>query len=127
MRKHILALMAGGLLMGSVGAATAQEMALRSDEPLTKPKNALMVFTEKGDRALSPTALSTIRTAADKARDGRTVMLTGSPRDIVPVRDELVRQGVSASLIVNHSDTASPMPRARDGLDAVDRHVQITF
>ena len=104
MRKHILGLMAGGLLMSVAGVAAAQDVAVATTAPIAKPNGNLVVFTENGDHVLSSTALTTIRAAADKARDGRIVTLSGNPRSIGLLRDELVRHGVSASSIVAHND-----------------------
>ena len=127
MRKHILAVTAGGLLLGAAGIASAQDVAVATPAP-PAPKSTVVVFTEKGDRALSPTALASIRSAAGKARDAHVVMLSGSPRTMGVVRDELVRQGVSASSIVARNDAASPLPKPHDGLsDPADRHVEIAF
>ena len=59
MRKYTLALLAGSLLMGAAGVATAQDLATAT----VPSKSDFMVFTEKGSHALSPTAIATIRGA----------------------------------------------------------------
>jgi hypothetical protein len=124
MRNSTLALLVGGLSLGTAGIAAAQDLA----EAVPAPKGALMVFTEKGDRALSPTAVHAIHQAADKARAARSVTLTGSPQDVATVRAQLVRDGVPARAIVARNDAGTPLPRTRDGLsDPAERHVAITF
>ena len=123
MRKYTLALLAGGLLMGVAGAATAQELATA----VPSPKSEFMVFTEKGSHALSPTAMATLRSAVDEARGARQVTLTGSPENVAAVKSELMRQGVPANAIVARNDAGSPLPKAGDGLDPSDRRVSITF
>ena len=123
MRKYTLALLAGGLLMGVAGAATAQDMAMA----VPSPKSEFMIFTEKGSHALSPTALSTIRSAVSEARNARQVTLTGSPENVAAVKSELLRQGVPANAIVARNDAGSPLPKVGDGLDPSDRRVSITF
>ena len=123
MRKYTLALLAGGLLMGVAGAATAQELATA----VPSPKSEFMVFTEKGSHTLSPTAMATIRSAVTDARSARQVTVTGSPENVAAVKGELVRQGVPANAIVARNDTGSPLPKAGDGLDPSDRRVSITF
>lgn len=126
MRKLVSVFLAAGLLSGAAGATMAQDLAVAVPAP--KAASAFVVFTEKGDAALSPTALATVRSAADKARDGRVITLAGSPRDMLTVRDELIRQGVSASAIVARNDDGAPLPKAADGLsDPAARHVQITL
>jgi hypothetical protein len=123
MRKYTLALLAGGLLMGVAGAATAQDLAMA----VPSPKSEFMIFTEKGSHALSPTALSTIRSAVSEARNARQVTLTGGPENVAAVKSELLRQGVPANAIVARNDAGSPLPKVGDGLDPSDRRVSITF
>jgi hypothetical protein len=124
MRKYTLALLAGSLLVGIAGVASAQDLATA----VVPSKSELMVFTEKGSHALSPTAMATIRTAVNDARSARQVTLTGSPENVAAVKSELVRQGVPANAIVARNDASSPLPKAGDGLsDPSDRRVAITF
>ena len=123
MRKYTLALLAGGLLMGVAGAATAQDLAMA----VPSPKSEFMVFTEKGSHALSPTAMATIRSAVTDARSARQVTLTGGPENVAAVKSELLRQGVPANAIVARNDAGSPLPKVGDGLDPSDRRVSITF
>src|SRR5262249_13349763 len=115
---------AGGLLMGATGMASAQDIATA----VAPSKSEFMVFTEKGNHALSPTAVATIRSAVSDARSARQVTLTGSAASVAAVKGELVRQGVPASAIVARNDLGTPLPKAGDGLgDASDRGVAITF
>ena len=122
MRKYTLALVAGSLVMGAVGVASAQDLA----SAVGPSKSEFMVFTEKGSHTLSPTAVATIRSAVTDARSARQVTLTGSPENVAAVKGELVRQGVPANAIVARTDLGSPLPKA-DGLDPSDRRVSITF
>jgi hypothetical protein len=123
MRKYTLALVAGSLLMGAAGVASAQDLATA----VVPSKSEFMVFTEKGSHALSPTAMATIRNAVGEARSARQVTLTGSPENVAAVKSELVRQGVPATAIIARNDASSPLPKAGDGLDPSDRRVSITF
>jgi uncharacterized protein involved in exopolysaccharide biosynthesis len=124
MRKYTLALVAGGLLMGAAGVAAAQELATA----VPSPKSEFMVFTEKGNHALSPTAITTIRSAVSAARSASQVTLIGSPESVAAVKHELVREGVPADAIVARNDLGAPLPKAGDGLsDAADRRVAISF
>jgi hypothetical protein len=122
MRKYTLALLAGSLLMGTAGVASAQDLASAA----VPSKSEFMVFTEKGSHTLSPTAMATIRSAVADARSARQVTVTGSPDNVAAVKGELVRQGVPANAIVARNDTGSPLPKV-DGLDPSDRRVSITF
>ena len=124
MRNYTLALVAGSLLMGTAGAALAQDVATA----VVPSKSEFMVFTEKGSYALSPTAMATIRSAVADARSAHRVTLTGSPESVAAVKSELVRQGVPANAIVARNEAGSPLPRTGDGLgDAADRGVSIAF
>ena len=124
MKQSLQAFLASVVLMGVAGNALAQDVAIA----VTEPKRSTVVFTEKADRALSPTALATIRSAADRARDGRVVMLSGNPRDMIAVREALVRQGVSASAIVTVNDGRVPLPKPQDGSsDPAERRVEIAL
>jgi hypothetical protein len=124
MQKYTLALVAGSLLMGAAGVASAQDLATA----VVPSKSEFMVFTEQGSHALSSTAMATIRSAVGEARSARQVTLTGSPENVAAVKSELMRQGVPANAIVARNDAGSPLPKAGDGLsDPSDRRVAITF
>lgn len=123
MRKYTLALVAGSLLTGVAGVASAQDLATA----VAPSKSEFMVFTEQGSHALSPTAIATIRSAVNGARGAR-VTLTGSPENVAAVKDELVRQGVPNSSIVARNDLGAPLPNAGDGVsDPSNRRVSISF
>jgi hypothetical protein len=123
MRNFTLALMAGGLLIGAAGVASAQEVATA----VPSPKSEFMVFTEKGSHTLSPTAMSTIRSAVNDAQGAHKITLTGKPESVAAVKGELVREGVPEHAIVARNEV-SPLPKASDGLsDAADRGVSISF
>ena len=123
MRKYTLALLAGSLVVGVVGVASAQDLA----NAAVPSKSEFMVFTEQGSHALSPTAIATIRSAVNDARGAR-VTLTGTPESVAAVKNELVRQGVPTSSIVARNDLGTPLPSAGDGLsDASSRRVAISF
>ncbi len=120
MKKIGMALLAGGLLMGTAVTAMAQDVAAL----VPPPKSEFMVFADRGSHALSPTAVATVRAAANSATG--KVTLVGRSEDAAQVKDELVRQGVRADAIVVKSDAGVPLPKARDGLiDPTDRRVTI--
>jgi hypothetical protein len=121
MRKFTIALLTGGLVMGSAAAASAQDLATA----VPTSKSEFMVFADRG-AALSPTALAIIRNAASEAKSARQVTLTGRSEDVARVKEELVKQGVPAQAIVVQRDAHAPLPKAGDGLsDAADRRVEI--
>jgi len=124
MRLYTVAFLGGVLIMGATDVAAGRDLAMAG----TAPKSEFVVFTEKGSRALSASAIGTIRSALDKARGARQVTLTGRPQNVAAVKNELVRQGVSANAIIARNDIGAPLPKAGDGLsDPADRRVEITF
>lgn len=122
MKKIGMAIVAGGLLMGTAVTAMAQDVAAL----VPPPKSEFMVFADRGSHGLSPTAVSTIRAAANNAGTARQVTLIGRGEDAARVKDELVRQGVRADAIVVKNEVGAPLPKPGDGLsDPTDRRVTI--
>jgi hypothetical protein len=120
MALHGLAVLLGGLV--ATGAMAQTQMA--SVEPLAK--RDFLVFADKGGH-LSPTAASTVRTAAAEA-GGARVTLIGRPENVAPVKAELQRNGVSANAIVVKTETVMSVARTKDGLsNPADRKVEIKF
>jgi len=118
-----MAILAGGLLIGTVGAATGQNLA----SAVPAPAKEYVVFADRGS-ALSPTAAATVRTAASEASGARQITLVGRPENIAPVKGELVRHGVSPQAIVVKQEARAPIPKPSDGLsDPIDRRVEIKF
>jgi len=118
-----MAILAGGLLVGTAGIASAQNMA----SAVPAPKSDYIVFADRGS-ALSPTAAATVRTVATEASGARQVTLIGRPENIAPVKGELLRNGVSPKSIVVQQEARAPIAKPADGLsDPIDRRVEIRF
>jgi hypothetical protein len=123
MRNLSMAILAGGLLVGVAGVATAQDVA--SAVPV--PKKDVVVFADRGS-ALSPTAAATVRAAATEASGAQQVTLVGRPENIAAVKGELIRHGVSPEVIVAKQEARAPIAKPADGLsDPIDRRVEIKF
>jgi hypothetical protein len=123
MRNLGMAILAGGLLVGTAGVATAQNMA----SAVPAPTKDYVVFADRGS-ALSPTAAAMVRTAASEASSARQVTLIGRPENVAPVKGELVRYGVAPQAIVVKQEARASVPRPADGLsDPIDRRVEIRF
>ncbi len=123
MRNLSMAILAGGLLVGMTGVATAQNVA----SAVPGPKNEFVVFADKGS-VLSPTAAATVRTAASEASTAPQITLIGRPENIAPVKGELIRQGVSPQAILVKQEARAPIAKPADGLsDPIDRKVEIKF
>jgi hypothetical protein len=124
MRNFTYALLAGGLLSGIAGGAFAQDVA----SAVPAPKSEYMVFTQKANHELSPTATATLQAVAHKARGAGQITLTGSKANVAEVKAALMREGVSADSIVARNEAAPQLPKAGDGLsDPAERGVAITF
>ena len=122
MRYSGIAILVGGLL--AAGGVAAQTNIATAVPP---PKGEFVVFADKGS-ALSPTALATLRTAANEANGARQVTLVGRTENVAPVKGELMRQGVPAQAIKVRSESGAPIAKAGDGLsDPIDRRVEIKF
>jgi len=118
-----MAILAGGLLVGTAGLATAQNMA----SAVPAPSKEYVVFADRGS-ALSPTAEATVRSAANEASGARQVTLVGRVENTAPVKGELIRQGVAPQAIVVKQEARSPIAKSMDGLsDPIDRRVEIKF
>ena len=116
---HGMALLAGGLI--ATGAMAQTQMA----SAVPAPQRDVLVFADKGGQ-LSPTAVSTVRSAAAEA--GPRVTLVGRPENVAPVRAELERHGVPAQAIVVKTDASAPVAKTADGLsNPADRKVEIKF
>ena len=115
-----LAALLGGLLATSAMAQTQMASAVPA------PPRDVLVFADKGGQ-LSPTAASTVRTAAAEAKTSG-VTLIGRPQNVAPVKAELVRHGVPAKAIVVKTEAGSTVAKTADGLSSpTDRKVEIKF
>jgi len=123
MRNLGVAILAGGLLVGMAGVATAQNLA----SAVSAPKKEFVVFADRGS-SLSATATATVRTAATEASGAPLVTLIGRPENIAPVKGELIRHGVAPEAIVVKQEARAPIAMPTDGLsDPIDRRVEIVF
>lgn len=123
MRNLGMVLLAGGLLVGAAGVATAQNLA----SAVPDPTKDIVVFADHGS-SLSPTAAAAVRSAATEASSARQVTLIGRPENVAPVKSELVRHGVSPQAIVVQREARAPIAKPADGLsDPIDRRVEIKY
>jgi hypothetical protein len=123
MRTKSIALHGIAILAGSMVATGAMAQGqLASAVP--GPQREMLVFTDKGGQ-LSPTAVATVRTAAQASS---RVTLVGRLETVAAVKAELQRQGVPAQAIVVKPDGNAPVAKTADGLsNPVDRKVEIKF
>lgn len=123
MRNIGMVMLAGGLLVGTAYAATAQNLA----SAVPAPAKEYVVFADRGS-ALSPTAAAMVRAAANEASSARQVTLIGRAENVAAVKSELVRYGVAPQAIVVKQETRVSFAKPADGLsDPIDRRVEIKF
>ena len=123
MRNLGVAILAGGMMIGTAGAAMAQNIATA----VPAPAKEYVVFADRG-HSLSPTATAIVHNAAMEASDARKITLTGRAENVVQVKNELIRQGVAPQTIVVKQEARAPIAKPVDGLsDPIDRRVEIRF
>ena len=122
MRNKGTALPGIAIFAGLIATGAMAQTQLATAVPA--PQREVLVFPDKGGY-LSPTALSTVRTAAEA---GSRVTLVGQPENVAPVKAELQRHGVPAQAIVVKVDASAPVGQTADGLsNPADRKVEIKF
>ena len=114
----------GGLLLAPISAAMGQSTNVAY---ASAPRTEYVVFFDSNGEL--PTAASkTIHQAVKAARSADTVRITGHTDHAKAVKNELVRQGISAESIVISHEAGSPLPKPADGLkDPLTRRVAISF
>lgn len=123
MRNLGMAILAGGIAIGTAGAAMAQNVATA----VPAPAKEYVVFADRG-HSLSPTATATVHNAAMEASDARKIILTGRAENVAQVKSELIRQGIAPQTIVVKQEARTPIAKPVDGLsDPIERRVEIRF
>jgi outer membrane protein OmpA-like peptidoglycan-associated protein len=127
MQKLSIAALLGSLLAVPLSGAMSQSTDQASAYTLSRsPHGEYIVFFDSGSNRLSPLAIETVRSAAQAARSARTIELEGRADYTNAVKQELVRQGVSADAISVHSATNRPLQKV-GASDPIDRRVEIRF
>ncbi len=115
-------ILAGGLFMGVGATASAQDLAMAT----AGPAKQFVVFANKDNHTLSPTALNIVRQAASEAGRADKVTLVGRAEETAAVKAALVRQGVPDAAIAVRHEAWAPIAQPSDGLsDPIGRGVQI--
>ena len=126
MRNVGIAVIVGGLIVGMAATASAQQPAQELAMATAGPTKDFVVFANKDNHTLSPTALKIVRQAASEAGRADKVTLVGRADETAAVKAALVRQGVPSEAIAVHREARAPIARPSDGLsDSIDRGVQI--
>ena len=121
MRNTGIAIVVGGLILGTAAAASAQELAMATPGP----SSAFVVFANPDGRTLSPTALNIVRKAASETGNAK-VTLVGRATETAAVKAALERQGVPGDAIAVRHEARAPIAQASDGLgNTADRGVEI--
>ena len=123
MQKHrIVAVMLGGLFLASPAMAQSTHLAYATGEP----RSEYMVFLEKNNQ-LPPSAAPMVVKAIDAAKAGKTVHLVGRADQADVVKQEMIRNGVSAGAIVVAREPGKPLPKVDALSDTGNRKVEIKY
>jgi hypothetical protein len=127
MKKLSIAVLLGSLLAVPLSGAMGQSTEQASAYTLSpSPRGEYIVFFDSKGNRLSPLAIETVRSAAQAARSAGTIELEGRADYANTVKQELVRQGVSADAISVHPATHRPLQKV-GASDPIDRRVEIRF
>ena len=122
MRNVGIAVIVGGLVLGTAATASAQELAMAT----AGPTKQFVVFANRDNHTLSPTALNIVRQAASQAAKADKVTLVGRADETAAVKAALEHQGVPGAAIAVRHEARAPISQPRDGLsDPTDRRVEI--
>jgi hypothetical protein len=123
MRKLSIAVVLGGLAMMPF-TAMSQNMA---SAPNAAPKADHILFMENGNK-VPASAMSTVRSAAEAAKEQKSVRVEGRADVANAVKQELVKQGAPADKISVRAVAAKPLTKVGDGVsDPTERKVEIKF
>ncbi|TAJ39806.1 MAG: hypothetical protein EPO67_00640 [Reyranella sp.] len=123
MRKLCISVVIGGLAMMPL-SAMSQNMA---SAPNAAPKADHMLFVENGNK-VPASAMGTVRSAAEAAKEQKTVRVEGRADAANAVKQELVKQGAPADKISVRPVAAKPLMKVGDGLsDPTERKVEIKY
>lgn len=111
-----------GLACAPLGAM-AQDLAFASNAPVSDR----LVFMGPSDVRVPPSAIETIRSAADAAKS-TPVLIEGRADRASAVKQELIRQGAPAEAITVRPTPTRPLAQVGDGIDdPTERRVNIRF
>jgi hypothetical protein len=123
MQKYrIAAIMLGGLFLASPAMAQSTHLAYATGEP----RSEYMVFLEKGN-VLPESALPLIGKASKAAKAGKTIHLMGRADQAEIVKQEMIREGAPANVIVVAREPAKALPKVDSLSDTASRKVEIKY
>ena len=124
MRKYsIVSVLVGGLILAPAAMAQSTHLAYATGEP----RSEYMVFLDKGN-IVPAVATSTLRTAAEAAKAGKTVHVVGRGDQAEVVKQELIREGAPSSAINVANEPQKPLPAPAGNIaDPATRKVEIKF
>jgi hypothetical protein len=123
MQKYrIAAIMLGGLFLASPAMAQSTHLAYATGEP----RSEYMVFLEKGN-VLPESAIPMVSKATKAAKTGKTIHLVGRADQAEIVKQEMIREGAPASVIVVAREPAKALPKVDSLGDTASRKVEIKY
>lgn len=125
MQKISTAIVIGSLVLVPLSAMSQNLASAPNAVPVAKSDH--MLFMERGTSRVPPSAMETIRSAADAARSS-PVRIEGRAEYANAVKQELLRYGAPAGAITVDPSPVPPLVKAGDGVtDPTDRGVTIRF
>ena len=125
MQKISIALAIGGIALIPLSAIAQDLASVPAATPVVRSSH--MVFMESDSTRVPSSAMETVRSAADAARQA-PIRIEGRADYANAVKRELVRQGAPAAAVSIRAVPAQPLPKAGDGLAVTtDRGVTLTF
>jgi hypothetical protein len=121
-KYRIAAVVLGGLFLASPVMAQNTNLAYATGEP----RSEYMVFLEKGN-VLPESAVPMVNKASKAAKAGKTIHLLGRADQAEIVKQEMIREGAPANLIVVAREPVKTLPKVDSLGDAASRKVEIKY
>jgi hypothetical protein len=121
-KYRIAAVVLGGLFLASPVMAQSTNLAYATGEPRAE----YMVFLEKGN-VLPESAVPMVSKASKAAKAGKTIHLVGRAEQAEIVKQEMIREGAPANLILVAREPGKTLPKVDSLSDASSRKVEIKY
>ena len=121
-KYRIAAVMLGGLFLASPVMAQSTNLAYATGEP----RSETLVFLEKGN-VLPESAVPMVSKASKAAKAGKTIHLVGRADQAEIVKQEMIREGAPANLILVAHEPVKTLPKIDSLGDASSRKVEIKY
>ena len=121
-KTSMVAVLIGGLFVAPAAMAQSTNLAYATGEP----RSEYMVFLEKNN-VLPESAVPMVSKASKAAKAGRTIHLVGRADQAEIVKQEMIREGAPANLILVAREQVKTLPKVDSVSDASSRKVEIKY